>query len=103
MDTTLVQVFNGENVISLLCLIRSYQKCSKVLYTLTINSFVQEVNEMRNGGQHLFPGEVQQWDHSEAEMLQVVGELMYVHNGSHQLWVIRVIQVANEESDFISG
>lgn len=103
MDTTLGQVFNGENVISLLCLIRSYQKSSKVLCRLTINSFVQEVNEMRNGGQHLFPREVQQRDHSEAQMLQVVGELVYVHDGSHQLWVVRVIQVANEESDFISG
>lgn len=58
---------------------------------------------MRNGGQHLFPGKVQQWDHSEAQMLQVVGELVDVHDGSHQLWVITVIQVANEESDFISG
>lgn len=76
---------------------------SIVLYTLTINSSVQEVNEVHDWGQHLFPGEVQQRDHSEAEMLQVVGELMYVHNGSHQLWVIRIIQVPNKESNFISG
>lgn len=76
---------------------------SIVLCRLTVNSFVEEVIEVHNWGQHLFPGEVQQCDHSEAKMLQVVGELMYVHNGSHQLWVIRVIQVADKESDFISG
>lgn len=70
---------------------------------LTINSSVKELNELVNSGQHLFPGEIQQRNHSEAKLLQKVGQLMYIHNGGHQVRVVRVIQVANKEGNFISG
>lgn len=62
---------------------------------LTINPFVKELNELLSSGLHLIPGEVQQRNHSEAKLLQIVGQLMYIHNGGHQVRVVRVIQVAD--------
>lgn len=70
---------------------------------LTINSSVKELNELVNSGQHLLPGEIQQGHHSEAELLQEVGQLMYIHNGGHQVRVVGVVQVANKQGDFIRG
>ncbi len=70
---------------------------------LTIDSSVKELNELVNSSQHLLPGEIQQGNHSEAELLQEVSQLMYIHNGGHQARVVRVIQVANKEGDFIGG
>ena len=78
----------------------------KKIYTqfvLTINSSVQELGELFNSGNHLLLGEIQQGNNSEAELLQEVGQLMYIHNGGHQVRVVCVIQVANEKGNFISG
>lgn len=82
---------------------RGFSKYSILQYILTIDSFVQEVNEPFNSSQHLFPGEIQQWNDSETKLLQKIRQLMYIHDGGHQVRVVRVIQVANEECNFISG
>lgn len=39
---------------------RGFSKYSILQFILTIDSFVQEVNEPFNSSQHLFPGEIQQ-------------------------------------------
>ena len=52
-------------------------------YIITINSSVKELHELVNSSQHLLPGEIQQRNHSEAELLQEVGQLMHIHNGGH--------------------
>lgn len=70
---------------------------------LTIDSSVEKLYELVNSGQHLFPGEIQQRNHSEAKLLQEVGQLMYIHNWGHQVWMVRVIQIANKEGNFIGG
>ena len=70
---------------------------------LTINSSVKELNELFDSSQHLVPGEIQQRNHSKAKLLQEVGQLTYIHYGSHQVWVVRVIQVANKQGNFITG
>lgn len=63
---------------------------------LTINSSVQQLEELVDSSQHLLPGEIQQGNHSEAQLLQQVGQLMHIHDGGHQVRVVGVIQVADK-------
>lgn len=64
-------------------------------FILTINPCVKKLNELLSSSLHLIPGEVQQRNHSEAKLLQIIGQLMYIHNGGHQVRVVWVIQVAD--------
>ena len=69
---------------------------------LTVHPPVQKLQELLDGSQHLLPGEVQKGNDSEVQLLQEIGQLMDIHGGGHQAGVMEVIQVANQQSHFVS-
>lgn len=67
----------------------------------TIDSLVEQQEELCNSTVHLLPVQVEQGDHLEVHLSQQVGQLMDVSNGSTQLSVMYVVHVADQESDFV--
>lgn len=69
--------------------------------TPTIDSLVKQQEELCNSAVHLLPVEVEQGNHLEVHLSELVGEFMDVGDGRTQLSVIVVVHVANKESNFV--
>ena len=68
---------------------------------LTIDTLVEQQEELRHCTAHLLPVEVEQGNHLEVHLSEQVGQLVDVGNGSAQLSVVLVVHVANQESNFV--
>lgn len=67
----------------------------------TVDSLVEQQEELCNSAVHLLPVEVEQGNHLEVHLSEQVGQLVDVSNGSTQLSVVDVVHVANQESNFV--
>lgn len=68
----------------------------------TVDSLVEQQQELVDGVSHLWLCEVQQGHHLEVELPQEVGEVVHVHHGSFELRVVLVGQVADQQGHFVS-
>ena len=67
----------------------------------TIDSLVQQQEELRHSAVHLLPVEVKQGNHLEVHLSEEVGQLVHVGDGSTQLSLVEVVHVANQQSHFV--
>ena len=67
----------------------------------TVDSLVKQQQKLCNSTVHFLPVEVKQGNHLEVHLSEEVGQLMHISHGSAQLSVVEVVQVANQESNFV--
>lgn len=67
----------------------------------TVDSLVEQQEELCNSTVHLLPVQVEQGNHLEVHLSEQVGQLVDVSNGGTQPSVMKVVHVANQESDFV--
>lgn len=67
----------------------------------TIDSLVEQEEELCNSTVHLLPVQVEQGDHLEVHLSEQFGQLVDVSNGGTQLSVMNVVHIANQEGDFV--
>lgn len=70
-------------------------------WILTVNSLVEQQQELSHSTVHLLPVEVKQGHHLEVHLSEKVGQLVDVRDGSTQLGVVVVVHVAHQESNFV--
>lgn len=67
----------------------------------TIDSLVEQKEELGDGAVHLLPVQVEQGNDLEVHLPEQVGQLMDVGDGGAQLGVVEVVHVADQESDLV--
>lgn len=67
----------------------------------TVDSLVEQQEELCYSAVHLLPVEVEQGNHLEVHLSEEIGQLMDVSDGSAQLSVVDVVHVANQQSNFV--
>jgi len=69
----------------------------------TVDTLVEEEEELVDGHQHLGLAQVQQRDHLEVELAEQGAQGVHVHHGCLQLLVVQVVHVPDEQGHFVGG
>lgn len=70
--------------------------CVQIENSPTVDSLVEQQEELCHSTVHLQPIQVEQGNHLEVHLSEQVSQLMDISNGSAQLSVMEVVHVANQ-------